>query len=71
VRGCSYWFQIGRIVFGAYDTQRGFGRLNQTITHPKTLVTGGIHENECSQLVKDFFKGKAEIGLNFLKELMN
>ncbi|MFA6245924.1 MAG: nucleoside deaminase [Mucilaginibacter sp.] len=56
--GASYWFQIGRIVFGAYDTQRGFGRLNQSITHPKTLVTGGINENECSQLVKDFFKGK-------------
>ena len=56
--GASYWFQIGRIVFGAYDTQRGFGRLNQSVTHPKTLITGGIHENECSQLVKDFFKSK-------------
>lgn len=56
--GASYWFQIGRIVFGAYDTRRGFGRLNQTITHPKTLITGGIHENECAQLVKNFFKSK-------------
>jgi tRNA(adenine34) deaminase len=56
--GASYWFQLGRIVFGAYDTQRGFGRLNQSITHPKTLITGGIHENECSQLVKEFFKSK-------------
>jgi tRNA(adenine34) deaminase len=56
--GASYWFQIGRIVFGAYDTRLGFGRLNQSITHPKTLITGGIHENECAQLVKDFFKSK-------------
>ena len=56
--GASYWFQLGRIVFGAYDTQRGFGRLNQSITHPKTLITGGIHENECAQLVKAFFKSK-------------
>ena len=56
--GASYWFQVGRIVFGAYDIQRGFGRLNQTITHPKTVVTGGIFENECSMLVKDFFKSK-------------
>jgi tRNA(adenine34) deaminase len=56
--GASYWFQVGRIVFGAYDAQRGFGRLNQSITHPKTLITGGIRENECSQLVKDFFKSK-------------
>jgi tRNA(adenine34) deaminase len=56
--GASYWFQIGRIVFGAYDTRLGFGRLNQSITHPKTLITGGIHENECAQLVKGFFKSK-------------
>jgi tRNA(adenine34) deaminase len=54
--GASYWFQVGRIVFGAYDAKLGFGRLNQKITHPKTLITGGIRENECGQLVKDFFK---------------
>jgi tRNA(adenine34) deaminase len=56
--GASYWFQVSRIVFGAYDTKLGFGRLNQKITHPKTLITGGIHENECAQLVRDFFKSK-------------
>ena len=56
--GASYWFQLSKIVFGAYDTQRGFGRISQKIVHPKTVVTGGIFENECSQLVKDFFKSK-------------
>src|SRR6201991_3347175 len=56
--GASYWFQVSRIVFGAYDTRLGFGRLNQKITHPKTIITGGIREAECSQIVKDFFKGK-------------
>jgi tRNA(adenine34) deaminase len=56
--GASYWFQLSKIVFGAYDTQRGFGRISQKIVHPKTIVTGGIFENECSQLVKDFFKSK-------------
>ena len=56
--GASYWFQLSKIVFGAYDTQRGFGRISQKIIHPKTVVTGGIFENECSQLVKDFFKNK-------------
>jgi tRNA(adenine34) deaminase len=56
--GASYWFQLSRIVFGAYDTKLGFGRLNQKITHPKTLITGGIYENECSELVKEFFKKK-------------
>ncbi len=56
--GASYWFQLSRIVFGAYDTRMGFGRLNQKITHPKTLITGGIHENECAELIKGFFKSK-------------
>lgn len=56
--GASYWFQIGRIVFGAYDTKLGFGRINQKITHPKTLITGGIMENECGELVKEFFRNK-------------
>lgn len=56
--GASYWFQVSRIVFGAYDTKLGFGRLNQKITHPKTVITGGIRENECSELVKSFFKSK-------------
>ncbi|QQL49730.1 nucleoside deaminase [Mucilaginibacter ginkgonis] len=56
--GASYWFQVGRIVFGAYDARMGFGRINQKITHPKTLITGGIRENECAQLVRDFFKSR-------------
>jgi tRNA(adenine34) deaminase len=56
--GASYWFQLSRIVFGAYDTKLGFGRLNQKITHPKTIITGGIRENECSELVRNFFKSK-------------
>jgi tRNA(adenine34) deaminase len=56
--GASYWFQIGKIVFGAYDVQRGFGRINQRLTHPKTEVTGGICEAECAELVKSFFTNK-------------
>ncbi|GGB23192.1 MULTISPECIES: nucleoside deaminase [Mucilaginibacter] len=56
--GASYWFQVSKIVFGAYDNKLGFGRINQKITHPKTVITGGIREAECSQLVKDFFKSK-------------
>src|SRR3569833_2993497 len=56
--GASYWFQVGKIVFGAYDQKRGFGRLNQQVTHPKTIITGAIKENECAQLVREFFKSK-------------
>lgn len=56
--GASYWTQVSRIVFGAFDQQRGFMRLNQKITHPKTEITGGIKENECSTLLKEFFLQK-------------
>src|ERR1700721_4798164 len=36
--GASYWFQIGKIVFGASDTKLGFGSLNKKIPHPKTVI---------------------------------
>ena len=56
--GACYWFQLARIVFGAYDAKLGFGRLNQKITHPKTVIAGGIMENECAELVRGFFRVK-------------
>lgn len=56
--GASYWTQIGRIIFGAYDTQRGFLRISQKITHPKTEVVGGIKQAECSSIIKEFFLHK-------------
>jgi len=56
--GACYWFQLSRIVFGAYDTRLGFGRLNQKITHPKTIITGGILENESAELMRSFFRNK-------------
>ncbi|HCN82479.1 MAG TPA: tRNA-specific adenosine deaminase [Sphingobacteriaceae bacterium] len=58
--GASYWTQIERIVFGAYDPQRGFMRLTQKITHPKTEIVGGIKENECSTMIKEFFLHKRD-----------
>lgn len=56
--GASYWTQISKIVFGAYDPQRGFGRLNQPVLHPKTLLTGGVLQDICSDIVKKFFQDK-------------
>jgi tRNA(adenine34) deaminase len=56
--GAAFWTQISRIVFGANDPQRGFLRFSEKIIHPKTEVTGGIKENECSLLVKEFFLQK-------------
>ena len=56
--GALFWFQIDRIVFGAYDKKRGFLSISDKILHPKTKVSGGILEEECSEVLIDFFKGK-------------
>lgn len=56
--GASYWAQIHKIVYGAADKKRGFSKINSQILHPKTEIVQGILENECSNLLIDFFKSK-------------
>lgn len=56
--GASYWSQISKIVYGASDQKRGFSNINQKIIHPKTEVISGVLENNCSNLLIDFFKKK-------------
>lgn len=56
--GAAGWTQVGRIVFGAADTKRGFSLLNGPLLHPKTVVEGGVLADECEALMKDFFKKK-------------
>lgn len=56
--GAAYWTQVAKIVFGASDAKKGFSTINQNILHPKTTIAGGVLEEECSQLLKDFFNKK-------------
>ena len=56
--GALFWAQVKTIVFGAGDELRGFSRQGAGILHPKTEIKNGILENECSQLLKKFFKAK-------------
>ncbi|MBN2683586.1 MAG: nucleoside deaminase [Bacteroidales bacterium] len=56
--GAAYWTQIDNIVYGAKDEKRGFGTVGKNLLHPKTKVTGGVLENECAVLLKEFFAGK-------------
>jgi tRNA(adenine34) deaminase len=56
--GASLWTQIGHIVYGARDEKKGFLKISRKILHPKTVLTGGIMEKECSELVKEFFRRK-------------
>ncbi|WP_339695647.1 nucleoside deaminase [uncultured Marixanthomonas sp.] len=52
--GGLYWSQIDKIVYGARDEQRGCITMN-TKLHPKTKMSGGVLEEEASQLLKKFF----------------
>lgn len=55
--GALNWSQISKVVIGARDEQRGFINKNLSL-HPKTELVVGVMENECSDLVKNFFKSK-------------
>lgn len=55
--GALNWSQISKVVIGARDERRGFLSKNLSL-HPKTETVIGIMENECSQIVKDFFRDK-------------
>lgn len=62
--GALAWSQIGSIVYGAADTKRGFAsyyfKAPNAINplHPKTTVISGIREEECRQLMQDFFRAR-------------
>jgi tRNA(adenine34) deaminase len=58
--GALYWSQIDKIVFGARDEKRGAGRFKNELYHPKTLVVNGILEEECSEIMLQFFKSKRQ-----------
>ncbi|MDO9153702.1 MAG: nucleoside deaminase [Paludibacter sp.] len=58
--GALGWSQISRIVYGADDEKRGFTHFAPKALHPKTKVVSGLMEEECSKLMKDFFKRKRD-----------
>ena len=56
--GAIAWSQLGRLVFGAADEKRGYQRYAPKALHPKTEVASGILADECSTIMKEFFKSK-------------
>lgn len=58
--GALYWSKIGKIVFGAADDKNSYRKSTGTNNpfHPKTVITGGVLNEDCTQLMKDFFKDK-------------
>lgn len=56
--GALGWSQISRIVYGAPDTKRGYRMIAPKALHPRTEVTVGVMEDECAEIMKDFFQGR-------------
>jgi len=56
--GALGWAQITRLVYGASDSKRGFTQFAPAALHPKTTVTKGILEEECAEIITEFFKSK-------------
>lgn len=57
--GALGWSHIGRIVYGASDVKRGYfshTQAHNTAIHPKTIIETGVLEEECRDLMTDFFK---------------
>lgn len=56
--GAIGWAQMSRIVYGASDPKRGYKDHAPQAFHPKATVVAGVLEEECAQLMVDFFKSK-------------
>ena len=56
--GATFLAHLGKIVYGAGDNKKGFVRLKDSVLHKKTEVVGGLMEEQCAQLLKEFFRNK-------------
>ena len=56
--GAIAWTRLSKIVYGAPEEKFGFNLIEKNILHPKTLVTGFVLQNECANLMKEFFERK-------------
>lgn len=54
--GALAWVQLGKLVFGASDIQRGYSLIKQQVLHPRTEVVNGVFAVEAKGLMDTFFK---------------
>ena len=50
------WAQISRIVYGAPDPKRGYSLFSPSLLHPRTQVSSGLLEEDCSKIIRDWFQ---------------
>lgn len=65
--GALYWSKVGRIIYGAPDVKNGYRRYvansendsnPATPFHPKAEILTGVLQEECADLIKEFFRRK-------------
>ena len=54
--GAIGWAQVPNIVYGCRDDKRGFLTYAPNALHPKAVVMGGVLEDECRELMQEFFR---------------
>lgn len=54
--GALGWAQVPNIVYGCRDEKRGFLTFAPNALHPKAVVTGSVLEEECRELMQEFFR---------------
>ncbi len=52
------WAQIKQVVFGASDPKKGFTLFTPSPLHPKCIAESGVLEEDCTALLRDFFRDK-------------
>jgi tRNA(adenine34) deaminase len=57
--GALRWGKLPKIVYGASDVKNGCGAFtHKSPYHEKAEIISGVLEDECAQLMKDFFISK-------------
>lgn len=54
--GALHWSQLQKLVFGAFDVQRGYSLIASPLLHPRTEVVKGVLLKESKLLIDRFFK---------------
>lgn len=54
--GAMHWAQLGSMVFGAEDPEKGYTMYNIAPLHPKTKVKSGILAAESQAMLQAFFR---------------
>lgn len=56
--GAIQWARFSKVVFGAEEPKSGYTRKSMNLISSKTEIVKGVLENECAELIKNFFLSK-------------